>query len=84
MRPEVAGADLDEVAHSRRSWREIVQFLDGDVHDGDAHAGSMHVRDDRRHVLVPADQDGVAQDAGAGQGREVPLDVALHAPRRPA
>ena len=79
MRPEVARTDLDEViALPAQGPGDGPVPLHGDVHDGDAHAQVLYVGDHGGHVLVPADQHGVTQDTGAGQGGQVTLDVTLH------
>ena len=74
----MSGTDLDEIVtlSAQRTGNRPVA-LDGDVHDGDTHTHVLHVGDNGRHVLVTTDQDGIAQHARAGQGRQISLDIAV-------
>src|SRR5690606_35651457 len=80
VRPQVAGADLDEVvALLPQHPGDRPVAVDGDVHDGDADAEVLGVADDLREVLVAADQDRVGERAVAGEGHQVAVDLGVDA-----
>ena len=80
VRTQVTRTDFDEIVtfSTQRTGDGPVSF-DRNVHDGDAHSHVLNVGDHGSHVLVPADQNGITQNTGTGEGGEVTLDVALHA-----